>query len=306
MRIKFLLENQTEESFYRLPGMDELLDDLKARGIAWTKDASNGSHEEAYETNWKQNDLAVTDSQETACRLAGRSVCCIGFQPSHSSGYFEGVQLVLQSFEGLDADFFRSVLFRFQGRAVVIGRTPRLILRESTEEDFKIIYQISREEGNDRYVDGMTGDEAKEKEAYLAYVRKMYSFYGFGLWTVAQKVTGNVIGRCGLSLPSEECDCLRAAFEKNQRSPGTEEPCLELGYLIGKKYQRQGYGLEAGREALRYAFDRLGCQSVYAVIHNDNRPSAGLARKLGFSRLGEGEEKGNRLDLWRMRPHKKI
>ena len=46
MRIKFLLENQTEESFYRLPGMDELLDDLKARGIAWTKDASNGSHEE--------------------------------------------------------------------------------------------------------------------------------------------------------------------------------------------------------------------------------------------------------------------
>ena len=110
-------------------------------------------------------------------------------------------------------------------------------------------------------MDGMTGDEAKEKEAYLAYVRKMYGFYGFGLWTVAQKVTGNVIGRCGLSLPSEECDCLRAAFEKNQRSPGTEEPCLELGYLIGKKYQRQGYGLEAGREVLRYAFDRLGCQS---------------------------------------------
>lgn len=109
------------------------------------------------------------------------------------------------------------------------------------------------------------------------------------------------MGRCGLSLPSRECDELREALEgKKEDCGGQQENYLELGYLIGQKYQRRGYGLEAAREVLRLAFHRLGCRAVYAVIHDDNFPSAGLARKLGFARLGGSPERLGKLELWRM------
>lgn len=303
MRITFLMEQETEESLPGLPGMKDLLEELKDRSIPWREIRPQAiDHGWQTEIEWDREDLAVTDCQEAACLLAERHICCVGYQNGNLASYFEGVQMVVQSFEGVDVDFFRCILGRFLGKTIVVGRTPRLILRESRAEDFEALYEISREKGNDRYVDGMTGEEDLERAAYLSYVRQMYGFYGFGLWTVESKETGAVVGRCGLSLPSQECDELRKVLEKRQKDGGeAQEIYLELGYLIGQKYQRRGYGLEAGREVLDFAFRRLGCQAVYAVIHNDNFPSAGLARKLGFSRLGGSPERLGKLELWRMR-----
>ena len=55
-----------------------------------------------------------------------------------------------------------------------------------------------------------------------------------------------------------------------------------MGYLIGKKYRRQGYGEEACRAALSYGRQVLDFPGVSAYIDRENAGSLRLIEKLGF------------------------
>ena len=59
---------------------------------------------------------------------------------------------------------------------------------------------------------------------------------------------------------------------------------IDMGYLIGKKYRRQGYGEEACRAALAYGRQVLDFPGVSAYIERENGSSLGLIEKLGFKR----------------------
>jgi len=65
-----------------------------------------------------------------------------------------------------------------------------------------------------------------------------------------------------------------------------EIPSAELGYFIGKAWQRQGYASESVRGILRVGFQQLGFQRVYVRILPSNRESFALAKKLGFHEEG--------------------
>ncbi len=68
----------------------------------------------------------------------------------------------------------------------------------------------------------------------------------------------------------------------------------ELGITIGDKaYWGRGYGTEAIRQVLRYAFDELGCRRVYLITDEDNRRAHRAFEKCGFVR--EGLLRGHRL-----------
>lgn len=58
---------------------------------------------------------------------------------------------------------------------------------------------------------------------------------------------------------------------------------LELGYLVGALYRRQGYAEEMCREVIGCAFEMFGADQVRVRIHRENEPSLKLARKLGFT-----------------------
>jgi RimJ/RimL family protein N-acetyltransferase len=57
---------------------------------------------------------------------------------------------------------------------------------------------------------------------------------------------------------------------------------VEVGWLILPAAQGKGYMTEAGRALLRYLIDTLGVHRVEALIRPENKPSAALARRLGF------------------------
>jgi RimJ/RimL family protein N-acetyltransferase len=48
------------------------------------------------------------------------------------------------------------------------------------------------------------------------------------------------------------------------------------------QHQGKGYAAEAGRALLRYLVDKLGIHKVEALIAPDNKPSAAVAKRLGF------------------------
>lgn len=122
-------------------------------------------------------------------------------------------------------------------------------------------------------------DRDEEKRYIRDYIEKVYGFYGFGMWTVCLKETGEVIGRAGLSMREE-----------------FEEP--ELGYVIGEKWQGRGIAEEVCREILAYGRDELGFEQVRALMHPENKASKRLCGKLGFCYKAEITLDGELYDLY--------
>ena len=87
---------------------------------------------------------------------------------------------------------------------MIVLETDRLIIRESSGQDFSRIYcmMLSESKENENSAsygeeaglhpgrtirDTVSEDENEELEKYLAYIHTVYSVFGFGLWTVCLK-----------------------------------------------------------------------------------------------------------------------
>ena len=60
------------------------------------------------------------------------------------------------------------------------------------------------------------------------------------------------------------------------------EKRVDVGWLMLPACQGKGYAAEAGRALLKYLIGDLGIHKVEALIAPENKPSAALARRLGF------------------------
>lgn len=60
----------------------------------------------------------------------------------------------------------------------------------------------------------------------------------------------------------------------------------EMGYWIGKPYWNQGIATEAGKELVRYAFEKMGLFRIYAHYMTKNTASGRVMQKLGMRREG--------------------
>jgi RimJ/RimL family protein N-acetyltransferase len=80
---------------------------------------------------------------------------------------------------------------------------------------------------------------------------------GYGMWALALRSTGELIGRVGFIDP-----------------PGW--PGFELGWLLGRQYWGNGYAREGAAAALQQAHGTLGKQRVISLIRPGNTRSAAL------------------------------
>ncbi len=148
--------------------------------------------------------------------------------------------------------------------ANIILETPRLILREFVPEDLAGLYRLY-EESDTRYIDPLSKDPDEELIVLKNYIHYIYGFYGFGLWAVCLKETGELIGRCGLHV----------MFIGDDGE-------YELGYMVSRKCEGQGYAAEAVKAILEYADEELEAPRVVIKIHEDNTRSIRFAEKIGF------------------------
>ena len=146
----------------------------------------------------------------------------------------------------------------------IILETPRLILREFVPEDLAGLYRLY-EESDTRYIDPLSEDPDEELVILKNYIHYIYGFYGFGLWAVCLKETGELIGRCGLHVMFI-----------------VDDGEYELGYMVSKPYEGQGYASEAVRAILEYAREDLEAPRVVVKIHKENERSIQFAQHLGF------------------------
>ena len=71
----------------------------------------------------------------------------------------------------------------------------------------------------------------------------------------------------------------------------------EIGFVIRKKYRRQGWMKKAAIRAIQYGFEDLGLDLITAYVRNDNVPSQKLIAQLGFQRTEEKPDDHRRYEL---------
>lgn len=94
-----------------------------------------------------------------------------------------------------------------------------------------------------------------------------WAAHGWGVWAVADRATGEVIGQCGLKP-------LRLEAE------GPVE--VEVLYALERRHWGRGLASEAARAALDHGFGPLALPRIVAVARPDNRASRAVLEKLGL------------------------
>ena len=65
-----------------------------------------------------------------------------------------------------------------------------------------------------------------------------------------------------------------------------DDDIAEIGYWIGVPYWGRGYATEAAREVMRYGFEELNLNKIYAGYFKRNAASGKVLRKLGMTLEG--------------------
>ena len=152
--------------------------------------------------------------------------------------------------------------------------TERLFLREMTEDDFSALYCVLADAEIMRHYPYIF-DESRVK-GWIARNIERYRVFGFGLWAVCRKDTGEMIGDCGLTM---------------QMIDGQIKP--EIGYHIHPDHQRKGYGSEAAKAVRDWTFRNTPFNMVYSYMKYTNEPSARTAMAYGCKQVDEVADEVN-------------
>ena len=103
-----------------------------------------------------------------------------------------------------------------------------------------------------------------------------YRIFGFGLWAICLKETGEMIGDCGLTMQ----------FVNGQIKP-------EIGYHIRADKQRKGYAKEAASAVRDWTFTHTPFNIIYSYMKYTNEASIRTAISYGCRQVDEFEDDVN-------------
>ena len=104
----------------------------------------------------------------------------------------------------------------------------------------------------------------EETASWLNYFLAGWEQYGFGWWALTLKERGELIGHCGLQFIHVT-------------------PDVEVTYGLDKACWRTGLASEAARGCLRYGFEELKLDRIYALADPGNVRSHRVMERVGMS-----------------------
>ena len=152
--------------------------------------------------------------------------------------------------------------------------TERLLIREMTKQDYEALYRVLADSDIMQHYP-YTFDE-KRVRGWIEKNRERYQIFGFGLWAVCLKETGEMIGDCGLTM---------------QLIGGQIKP--EIGYHIRADKQGQGYAKEAAIAVRDWTFTNTPFNTIYSYMKYTNEPSYRTAMAYGCRQVDEFEDEVN-------------
>lgn len=150
----------------------------------------------------------------------------------------------------------------------IVFESARLYARELTDDDFSNIKEQLQDPEVMAAYEGAFSDMMVK--SWLHRQQENYRHTGFGLNGLVTKDGGIFVGQCGVTMQEFEGRLVH-----------------EVGYLLSRRFWKQGYAMEAAAAARDYAFEVLKAPFVCCQIRDINLPSQKVAERIGFVRLGE-------------------
>ena len=151
--------------------------------------------------------------------------------------------------------------------SLVVMETERLLIRRITRKDMDALLAImGKPEVTYAWEHGFT---KKDVRKWINRQLTRYRKDGFGYFAVILKESGKLIGQAGL---------MKSTINGNE--------AVELGYILDNAYWHNGYGTEATRACLEYAFGELSLETVCCSIRPGNKASIRVAERLGMTLCG--------------------
>lgn len=159
--------------------------------------------------------------------------------------------------------------------------TSRLILRPPVPADFDGFCAFTSDPATMKHLGGVVSPAVTWR--IMTSVAGAWHLYGFHMFSVIEKASGQWIGRIGALYPHDW-------------------PAREVGWGLKSSHWGRGYATEAAVAAMDFVFDRLGWDDVIHTIAPDNLASAAVARGLGSSNRGPGQlpdpYAAEKVDIW--------
>ena len=149
-----------------------------------------------------------------------------------------------------------------------ILETPRLVLREFSTDDIDALATVISDSDTMRYYPAPFDRDGVEE--WIGRNRRRYQTDGFGLWGMVLKLSGDLVGDCGLM---------------RQDVDGILE--IEIGYHVRRDLWGQGLATEAARACRDYGFAKLQVDRLISLIRPENVPSRRVAEKNGMKIVKE-------------------
>ena len=161
-------------------------------------------------------------------------------------------------------------------RGIAVLETDRLFLREFVPEDVDALAVVLSDPETMRFYPKPL--DRAEVASWIERNRRRYREDGHGLWAMALKSNGQVIGDCGL---------IRQSVDRVDE--------IEIGYHVRRDVWGRGLAPEAAAACRDYGFGRLQAPRLISLIRPENLPSRRVAEKTGLSWWKEV--------VWRDLPH---
>lgn len=144
-----------------------------------------------------------------------------------------------------------------------ILQTERLRLRPFRVGDLKALHALYADSENLRWWGTDPSPSVDETRRMMRW-HVAYHPFQYVLWAIEEKKGKRLIGMI------------------NYHRRDMRERRVEVGWIMAADRQGKGYMTEAARVLLGYLIDRLKIHKVEALIRRENKPSAALAKRLGF------------------------
>jgi RimJ/RimL family protein N-acetyltransferase len=159
--------------------------------------------------------------------------------------------------------------------------TERLILRQWRASDVEANTKMLSDPDSARFI---TADRKPVTEPMAgwrnsAIMAGHWALYGFGMFVVEEKSSGQFVGRVGPFFPPVW-------------------PGFEVGWGIAKQFRGKGYAVEAARASIGWSFATFALEKIVHCIDPENVASQAVARRLGAKNEGEIVLLSHPCDLW--------
>ncbi|MGH2564657.1 MAG: GNAT family N-acetyltransferase [Ginsengibacter sp.] len=161
----------------------------------------------------------------------------------------------------------------------IIFQTPRLLLKQFTQENAPLIYKLNSDRDIVKYVhEPVLENEVQAKKILTDYILPQYKL-NLGRWAIHTKAGNEFIGWCGLKYIKET-------------------GIIDLGYRLLKSAWGKGYATEAAQYTLDYGLRDLKIEVITGMAHVENIASLKVLEKIGMKFIKEDISDGQPVKVY--------